>query len=444
VARVLDGSTERVYSQRYGTLRTGHAKVRVAGNGASSTRFCPTTGTDATATCEVSGAYGDDTLYGDDGQDVVYGQDGNDTIAGGAGDDDLYGELGADTINGNDGEDAILGDRGGVQDRYENGDRSVTSTLNQPPALTFVSRQPGSVSREADLLHDVNGTDFVGGASSTPMPLDGISYGGADRIRGGDGNDSIHAGAGDDLVNGDTGGDVVFGDRGNDVMWGGQGRACAPTETTCLADPGAHGEYIDHLVGGKGADVIDWRPRGVYGTGPTFADRTCSTSTTPVTTKKDGTTDPCSWFEMTGRDNDTTDASTFADNQHHQGVDWIYGGWDRDVMQADLADNGPNPGDRLIDWFGVYNLYSHCNAAYGGFNDVRIPAPAVVSFLQEWATGIGAGRPGPGTPDVLTAGTSAYDELALVYTGDDKAHGTGSAYPTTPGHFDDANACSGF
>ena len=134
-----------------------------------------------------------------------------------------------------------------------------------------------------------------------------------------------------------------------------------------------------------------------------------------------------------------------SDNQHHQGVDWVYGGWDRDVMQGDLSENGPHPGDRLMDWSGVYNLYSHCNAAYGGFNDLRSPSPAIQSFLQSWATGIGAGRPGsPGTPDVLTAGTSAYDELAMVTTADGKGHGTGSAYPTTPGHFDDANACSGY
>jgi Ca2+-binding RTX toxin-like protein len=446
VARVLDGTTERVYTQRYGDDRTGRAKVRVAGGGAASTRFCPTTGSTATATCETAGAFGADVLFGDDGQDVLYGEDGADTISGGADDDDLYGELGADVLFGDAGEDSILGDRGGVQDRYEDGSRSVTSTVTQPPQVSYTSRRPGSVSREADLLHDVNGTDFVGGASSPAMPLDGIAFGGADRIRGGDGHDSIHAGAGADLVNGDSGGDSVFGDGGDDALWGGQGRTCAPTDADCLTDPGASGEWIDHLIGGKDDDVIDWRPRGAYGTGTALTGRTCSTGTAPVTTKKDGTTDPCSWFEMTDRANDDpASPATLADNQHHQGVDWIYGGWDRDVMQADVADNGPNAGDRLIDWSGVYNLYSHCNAAYGGFNDLRSPSPAMQSFLQVWATGNGAGRPGsPGTPDVLTPGTSAYDELALVYTADGKGHGTGSAYPTTPGHFDDANACSGF
>jgi hypothetical protein len=236
----------------------------------------------------------------------------------------------------------------------------------------------------------------------------------------------------------------------DDVLWGGAGRVCADPDATanaaCLADPGTDGEWIDHLAGGKDADVIDWRPRGAYGTGPTFSGRTCTTGSVPVTTKKDGTTDPCAWFEVTDRADDVaTTPATLTNNQHHQGVDWIYGGWDRDVMQGDLSDNGPHPGDRLIDWSGVYNLYSHCNAAYGGFTDVRSPSPAMQAFLQEWATGLGAGRPtdSGSIPDVTVSGTSAYDELALVYTGDGKAHGTGKAYPTTPGHFDKANACAG-
>jgi Ca2+-binding RTX toxin-like protein len=444
VARKLDGVKEVVYTQRYGAGRTGSAKVRVAGGGAPSTRFCPATGTTPTSTCEVAGASGADEVYGSDGQDLLYGQDGNDRMWGGDGDDDAYGELGDDVLWGEGGDDALLGDRGGVQNRYETGASSRSKTLSMPPAVTYTSRRAGSVSRETDLLHDVDGATLRLGAT---MPLDGIAYGGADRIRGGDGNDAVHGGAGDDLLNGDTGGDALFGAGGRDVVWGGLGRACAPADAACLADPGAKGEWVDHLAGGKGEDVLDWRPRGVFGSGPLLTGRTCSTSTVAVTTQKDGTTDPCTWFQMTDRtDDDTMQPATLANNQHHQGIDWVYGGWDRDVLQGDQSANGPNPGDRLIDWAGVYNLYSHCNAAYGGFNDIRILAPDVMSFLQLWATGLGAGRPGsaPSEADVLKPGTSAHAELALVTTADSKGHGTGSAYPTTPGHFDDAGACNGF
>jgi hypothetical protein len=222
----------------------------------------------------------------------------------------------------------------------------------------------------------------------------------------------MHGAAGNDLMNGDSGGDYLFGDNGVDVMWGGKGRECATAaDLACNSDHGLNDSYVDYLFGGHGlktdpvtggADILDFRPRpGV---------------------------DPAAWFEITS----TRSTDALADHQHHQGIDWIYGGWDRDVMQADIADNGPNQGDRLMDWTGAYNLYNHCPAAYGGYNDVRQFSPSMQSFLQQLAFALGAGK---SLADVQTKGTSGYVELALVYNADVKAN-SGSAYPTTPGHFD--------
>ena len=88
---------------------------------------------------------------------------------------------------------------------------------------------------------------------------------------------------------------------------------------------------------------------------------------------------------------------------------------------------------------GAYNLYTHCNAAYGGFNDVRQFSPDMQTFLQTWAFTLGAGL----VPDDVTdSSTSAFNELALVYQSDIKDHGSGKAFPSTPGHFDDPNACA--
>jgi hypothetical protein len=299
------------------------------------------------------------------------------------------------------------------------------------------------------------------------MPHPGDVEGGNDRIRGGNGEDFVHAGFGDDLANGDSGGDTVFGDDGADVIWGGKGcdqaidAATPDCQTNGAFDPNARGTQdrkLDYLFGGKGAvsgpsvdpntgafgsDVIDWRSRGVYST-TVHNSTTCTTNPWPQTfgNGKAGnpvvTVDPCSWFEMTNLDN-----ADNADNQHHQGIDWQYGGWDRDVLQGDVADNGPNPGDRLLDWNGAYNLYTHCNAAYGGYNDVRQHSPAWQAFLQKWAFSLGAGQvAGDSANGSVGIGTSAFDELAMVYPGSDNAHGSGSAYPTTPGHFDDPNACA--
>ena len=138
IARVVDGgTTDRVYTPRYGTSRTGHAKVRVAGGGAASTRFCPTTGNTAASTCEKTGAYGRTPCSAMRARTCSTARTVTTRSGAATGDDDVYGELGADVLYGEDGEDAILGDRGGVQDRYENGSRSTSTTLTTPPAVTF-------------------------------------------------------------------------------------------------------------------------------------------------------------------------------------------------------------------------------------------------------------------------------------------------------------------
>lgn len=144
--------------------------------------------------------------------------------------------------------------------------------------------------------------------------------------------------------------------------------------------------------------------------------------------------DPCAWFTDPDPDDDsaTPTPDQLADNQHHQGTDWIYGGWGRDVMEGDVSANGPNPGDRMIDGAGVYNLYNHCNAAYGGFNDIRQFSPDLLDFMQKLAYGLGAGEDLAAVKD---SSSSAFDELSLIYTGDIRKN-TGKAYPTTPGHFE--------
>ena len=117
----------------------------------------------------------------------------------------------------------------------------------------------------------------------------------------------------------------------------------------------------------------------------------------------------------------------------------MYGGWDRDVMQGDVAQNGPNPGDRLFDWNGAYNLYTHCNSAYGGYNDVRLPSPSMQDFLQKLAWGTGAGQ---AVGDVTTSGTSAFRSWLWSTPARTTRTRPGSAYPSTPGHFDDPASCS--
>ena len=349
-----------------------------------------------------SGVFGSDTLLGGDGDDQQFGQDGNDTMRGGAGDDDMYGELGDDNMNGDAGEDAMLGDRGLITNKFI-GSPGATISITGVPKLSFTPYAAHAYDRRVDMNDDGDGL---------PLQSPGMGVGGNDTMRGGADHDSMHGETGNDIMNGDGGGDYLFGDDGADVMWGGQGRECAdPADATCANDRGANDTYVDYLFGGRGlatdpvtggADLLDFRPR------PNI--------------------DPAAWFEATNtRASDPTSA-----HQHHQGIDWMYGGWDRDVMQANVADNGPNDGDRMIDWNGNFNLYTLCPAAYGGYNVIRQHSPSMQSFLEQLAFALGIGRT---TAEVSTPGTSAFAELALVRTGDANQN-AGAPFPGTPGHFD--------
>jgi len=214
---------------------------------------------------------------------------------------------------------------------------------------------------------------YISGTLFREVALLQWATGGNDRMRGGDDGDWMHGGAGDDLMNGNAGNDRMFGDDGADAMWG--------------------GPHHDHLWGGYGMDSLDVRPR----------------------TGLDGwNDDPLEWQELVGED-------------HYQDIDYVYGGWDQDAMQANIGDEGPVPGDRLIDWVGAYNAYYLCPGLYGEFVATRSLNPSMIKFLQMLSEGDGAFT-------VTDSGASGWDELAMVYNTDtkDNAH---PPHPDTPGHF---------
>jgi Ca2+-binding RTX toxin-like protein len=289
---------------------------------------------------------------------------GNDTITGDGGHDQLYGEQGDDLADGGDGDDALVGDLGVVTLRVEDGSRTTTIAPNQPFVDEVIYRQ-GTLTRYTQLY--------------SFRTEDGAA--GNDVLLGGDGSDTAHAGAGDDIVNGDAGTDiattsdedVVFAGYGNDIAWGGRGH--------------------DHLWGGYGDDYLDVKPRQ-------------ATSTSPA--------DPASWFKYGSEDN-------------YQDIDYIYGGWSQDAMQANIGGPGPVPGDRLFDWAGNYNVYYVCSPAYGERVITRSHSPSIIRFLQDMAEADGALTP-------MTEGSSGFHEIAIVFP---KESGKNANPPHTdaPGHF---------
>jgi Ca2+-binding RTX toxin-like protein len=306
--------------------------------------------------------------------DTTPGQSaGSDLITGGSGEDDLYGQFDdtngsvqpaiGDELMGNEGEDAMIGDLGIVNSWVIT---STTQTIRPP---------------EPFIADDV----FVKGTLFRQVTLLQPTAGGNDRMSGGPGSDWMHGGAGYDLMNGNSGNDRLFGDDGDDAMWGGLNH--------------------DHLFGGNGEDYLDVKPRPAMqiGNGSQGAGQKISFPT-----------DPLEWFAIAG-------------NENFQNIDYIYGGWDADELQANVGDTGPVPGDRLIDWVGVYNVYYLCPGLYGDYVVTRNHSPNIVKFLQDLAVGDGAVTPS------LT-GSSGFNELAIVFPKDVQQN-SHPRHVLTPGHF---------
>jgi hypothetical protein len=167
--------------------------------------------------------------------------------------------------------------------------------------------------------------------------------------------------------------DKVFGGDGADIMWGGRGD--------------------DNLWGGRGDDYLDVRPRS---SSPDFPD------------------DPPLWH-------------TFGRFDFYQGLDLIYGGWDRDALQANVAAPGPRNTDRLIDWVGGYNVFYVCPGAYGEGTITREGSPNFRSWMQQVIDADGAFNS-------ARANTSGFREFAYVFPKEHEAN-SHPPHPDHPGHF---------
>jgi Ca2+-binding RTX toxin-like protein len=395
----------------------------------------------------VPSGSGADFLDGGAGDDAVHGQDGDDVLWGGPAvdptsftGDHLVGGLGADELFGAGGDDVLIGDRGSIITHYLDGVNARGAALDprDPPAssyrssgapfLTFdVHADTSTVSRRGVHWHRVDlycaverrveggrsapsfrscaaGGSGAEGDDVTALRFSRPADGGPDRLRGGPGDDVLYGGGGDDLLNGDSGADVLYGGLGDDVLWGGEGDPADPVDTANRA--------VDILFGGAGDDVLDFRPRARRGTtGDAWAD--------PALRH-----DPDAWFEMTApyAHPDAPDVPVESQRQHHQGVAWIYGGLGRDAMQGSVGAAGPNAGTRMLDWNGLYNLYTGCGPEYGGHNILRSPSPSTERWIQVLATMTGAAVD---ADDALRRGSSGGDQVGFAHRTDGQ---TGSPY----------------
>jgi Ca2+-binding RTX toxin-like protein len=284
------------------------------------------------------------------------------------------GAFGHDFMRGDAGEDEVYGEQG---NDYMEGNAGEDAMVGD---LGLITSQVEDGSRQRIIT--VNGpffeeTVYVAGTFTRQVALYSFLKGGGaegnDTMLGGDGRDSMHGGPGNDMMNGNGDVDKLFGGDGDDVVWGGPGD--------------------DDLWGGYQDDNLDVRPRVASALHPA---------------------DPPEWFTYGAPDN-------------YQGLDLIYGGWDRDALQANVAAPGPRVTDRLIDWAGGFNVFYVCTGAYGEGTITRSGSPSLEAFLQNLSAADGA-------VNTRTAGSSGFRELAYVFA-NERGQNSHPPHPDHPGHF---------
>ena len=293
---------------------------------------------------DPDGSYGSDLLRGGDGPDELHGQlDTSRSTTGGN-------VIDGDELDGGAGPDVLVGDLASIVTVLEDGSRTEEIS-DRSPFLSATLHQAGTLTREVTLMVHHDG-DHVDEGDGSDLAQTGAE--GDDLLLGGDDADVLHGGGGDDVANGGGGSDTVFGGDGADAAWGGPGD--------------------DSLFGGHDEDSLDVAPRD-------FTTRARGVTLGP---------DPAIWFEA---------APSF---EALSGLDLAYGGWNTDDMQADQQSNGPEPGDRLIDWNGAYNRYLGCGGGGGAGSFLRASSPSIRAFVSDLARGRGA------------VGASGYRELGIV------------------------------
>ncbi|MFN0193080.1 MAG: calcium-binding protein [Aestuariivirga sp.] len=268
---ILDGGIGTLDALDYSSSGAG-VVINLALNTASGG---DATGDQITNFESVIGSFFNDTLTGGAGTQRFEGRSGNDRLTGGADRDALFGGFGNDVVDGGSGNDSISGDDG--NDVIIDGTGSDIARGGAGDDTFLASADAAS-----DTFLGDAGTDTISLAAATSatvvtfgaVPFAGtvtggglgtITFGGIERIIGGNFIDTINGGAapevffgrnGNDIVNGGGSNDRIFGEIGADILNGGTG-----LDTISGGDGNdeiAGGAQADTLIGDAGADDFNY------------------------------------------------------------------------------------------------------------------------------------------------------------------------------------------
>ena len=218
----------------------------------------------------MSGAIGDDFLWGYDGNDRIEGDAGNDSFLGGDGDDILTDRFGDDNLKGGRGNDYI--EAGPGFDVVLSGPGKDFINLGEEGEISFSGSDDdfikGGASKDVvrgdegdDWMEGLGGADLMQGDNANGFQND--PDGGADVIIGGSGNDDHDSEGGDDIMVTSPGGDRHEGMLGFDWVThkGDTQGGNADLEMTALTPPdvqnlGARYDLVEGLSGWNLDDVL--------------------------------------------------------------------------------------------------------------------------------------------------------------------------------------------
>jgi Ca2+-binding RTX toxin-like protein len=166
----------------------------------------------------IFGASGNDTLTGGLGNDLLLGGDGVDSIVGDAGDDLIYGGAGNDNITSGEGNDTIYVTSGtdDITD-FSNDDILVVSANAQANIVlseAFVATK--DTSNLGTATWSTKGFDVDLSKATGDFTVENTGDGAS--LIGAAGNDTLKGGTGDDAINGGGGNDSMTGGAGNDTF----------------------------------------------------------------------------------------------------------------------------------------------------------------------------------------------------------------------------------
>ena len=321
---------------------------------------------------------------------------GDDTMSGGEAVDDLYGQLGNDTMSGNEGEDAMVGDLGQITNNLID---SGGDGLPDPGTQQFDHTERAVLRSGRDDLPD--GLALPRGRALRLRLAAGRRRAPATtRCTGGDGADWIHGGPGSRRDERQ---------RRTTTTSSATTRRCSRSRFTrtarWAATPCGAARATTRCSAGYGVDFLDVLPR------PRVTDKKVSFPA-----------DPARWSPAAGGDAVQPDG--------HAGA---YSGWRHHVRRLGPrldADRRLRPGRRRATGQSTERRASTPTTAA---TRATATGASRASTARRCRRSCRSSRSGMGAVQTSTAGTSGYDETAMVFPGDQG--NPNPVNPDNPAHF---------